>query len=197
MPPDAEVTRLQRRILDFIVAFVQERGFPPTLGEIGGKCGIANRSSVDYHLGVLERAGLLRRAQFRHRGLEILDHPFRLPVLGRVGAGGNIIAQEDVEEHIVLDKKNARGADFLLRVKGDSMNGAGILEGDLVQVRRQSQGEGGDIVVALVGEEGVVKRLRRSRRAWRLDSENPKYAPITAEFQVVGKVVGLIRRYGK
>ena len=191
------VTRLQRRILDFIASFLQERGFPPTLGEIGEECGVANRSSVDYHLGALERAGLVRRSQSRHRGLELLAHPFRLPVLGRVGAGRGLIAEEDVEEHLVLDKRIVRGADFLLRVKGDSMIGAGILEGDLVQVRRQSSGEDGDIVVALVGEDGVVKRLRRGGHAWRLDSENPKDAPITAEFPVVGKVVGLIRRYGK
>ena len=197
MTPSEEVTRLQRRILAFIASFIQERGFPPTLGEIGGECGVANRSSVDYHLGVLERAGMVRRSQSRHRGLELRAHPFRLPVLGRVGAGGSLIAQEDVEEHVVLDKRSARGAAFLLRVRGDSMTGAGILEGDLVQVRRQSQGDDGDIVVALVGEDGVVKRLRRSGRAFRLDSENPKYPPITAEFQVIGKVVGLIRRYGR
>jgi repressor LexA len=185
----------QKRILEFVASFIEDRGFPPTLAEIARACGILNRSSVDYHLKTLQSKGFLRREECRHRGLEVVSHPFRLPVLGHVSAGAGVIAQEDVEEYITLDRKLSRGANFLLRVRGDSMIGAGILEGDLVQVRRQDQADAEDLVVALVGEEAVVKRLRRQAKAWALHSENPRYSPITSEFQVIGKVVGLIRRY--
>jgi len=107
-----------------------------------------------------------------------------------------MIAQEDMEGNLNF-KDFALGTDFLLRVRGDSMNGAGILEGDLVQVRRQPAAEDGDVVVAVVGEEGVVKRLRRRGGAYQLESANPRYPPITVDFHIVGKVVGLVRRYGK
>lgn len=185
----------QKRILDFVVSFIEESGFPPTLAEIARACGILNRSSVDYHLRTLQTKGFLRREECRHRGLEVVSHPFRLPVLGRVSAGSGVLAREDVEEHVMLDGKLARAASFLLRVRGESMTGAGVLDGDLVAVRRQDRAEDKDLVAALVGEEAVVKRLRRSGRSWELRSEHPGYAPIKGEFRIVGKVVGLVRRY--
>ena len=197
MAEKTAVTDTQKKVLDFVGGFIQDHGFPPSLGEIGAGCGIGNTSSVDYHLRILQERGYLRRSGDRHRGLELLVHPFRLPILGRVGAGGGLLAQEDVEGYVTLDKNFSRKASFMLRVKGDSMIGAGIFEGDLVQVRRQAQAEDGEIVVAVVHDEGVVKRLRRRGRGFVLESANPKYRPIAAEFQVVGKVVGLIRRYGK
>lgn len=190
----SEVTPLQRRILDVIKESVEEKGFPPSIREIGRRLRITSPSSVAYHLRALESAGLIKRAGSISRGMTLAEPPNSLPILGRVAAGAGTIAEEDVEGHVSLDRDARRGADFLLRVKGDSMVGAGILEGDLVQVRRQQAADEGDIVVAVVGEEGVVKRLRR-RPSPALESENPAYAPITEAFSVIGKVVGLLRRY--
>lgn len=188
-----EITELQRRILGFIEESIEGKGFPPSIREIGRRLRITSPSSVAYHLRVLEAAGLLKREGAISRGMT-LPAPMGLPILGRVAAGSGVIAAEDAEGHVHLDKDLRRGADYILRVKGDSMTGAGIMEGDLVQVRRQDDAKDGEIVVALVGEEGVVKRLRRKPRP-ALESENPAYAPITEEFSVVGKVVGLLRSY--
>ncbi|MBI3548283.1 MAG: repressor LexA [Elusimicrobia bacterium] len=192
--PESEITPLQEEILRFASGFVSEHGYPPTLSEIGKACGIANSSSVDYHLRVLTAQGKIRRADRRHRGIELTQDPSELPILGRVGAGSGMIAQDAVEGTLNY-KSFVLGTDFLLRVKGDSMIEEGIMEGDLVQVRRQPTANDGDIVVALVGEEGVVKRLRRFGRAFQLESANPRYSPITVDFQVVGKVIGLVRQY--
>ncbi|MDE2293403.1 MAG: transcriptional repressor LexA [Elusimicrobia bacterium] len=193
--PPKDPTPLQRRMLGAIADFVEEHGFPPSIRELGRRLRITSPSSVAYHLRVLEEAGLLKRAGSLSRGMTLSSPPNSLPILGRVAAGTGIVAEEDVEGHVSLDRDARRGADFLLRVKGDSMTGAGILEGDLVQVRRQDDARDGEIVVALVGEEGVVKRLRRRGAPPALESENPAYAPIPGPFQVVGKVVGLLRRY--
>ncbi|MBI4349429.1 MAG: hypothetical protein HY553_21520 [Elusimicrobia bacterium] len=118
-----------------------------------------------------------------------------LPILGTVSAGPGVLAQDAVEGHFSF-RGFSYGEDYLLRVKGDSMTGAGIMEGDLVQVRRQPCADDGDIVVAIVGgEDGVVKRLVQDGRSFRLESENPRYAPILCDFQVIGKVLALVRRY--
>lgn len=186
----ADPTPKQRLILEYIAQRFQEEGLGPTLRDIGGRFGVSV-GTAQGQVKALEAKGLLRRAG-GHRGIELLGPP----ILGRVGAGGGVIAQEAVEGRLGF-KEFVLGTDFLLRVRGDSMDQAGILEGDLVQVRRQPTAEDGDIVVALVEEEGVVKRLRRSGRAFRLESANPKYPPIEIGFQVVGKVIGLVRRYGR
>ncbi|MBI5200223.1 MAG: repressor LexA [Elusimicrobia bacterium] len=191
-----EPTPLQKRILDYIAECVEERGLPPTLREIGAKCGITSTGSVSYHLRQLESQGLLKRHERSSRSTLPLEAPGRLPIVGRVGAGSAVIAQEDVEGDLAVGKDIARGADFLLRVRGESMRDAGIYEGDLVQVRKQDDGREGELVVALVGESAVVKKLRRrAGGGWQLDSANTDFAPITEEFKVIGKVVGLIRRY--
>ncbi|MBI5208865.1 MAG: repressor LexA [Elusimicrobia bacterium] len=189
------MTAVQRRVLEFIVESIQQRGFPPTIREIGSGLRIPAPSSVTFHLKALERLGLLRRVGSQSRGLVPVGHPFRLPILGRVGAGPGPLAQEEVEGHLALDKSVGRGAHFSLRVRGDSMVGAGILNGDLALVRRQEEADDGNIVVAIVEDEGVVKRLRRKAGAWRLESANPRYPAITAPFRIVGKVVGIIRHY--
>lgn len=188
-------TPLQGRILEFIGESIEDKGYPPSIREIGRHLRITSPSSVAYHLRVLEEHGLLKREGSLSRGMTLSAPPSSLPILGRVSAGTGVIAAEDAEGHVSLDRDARRGADYLLRVQGDSMTGAGILPGDLVQVRRQDAGQDGDIVVALVGEEGVVKRLRGRGERSRLDSENPAYQPILGPFQVVGKVVGLLRRY--
>lgn len=190
-----EITELQQRIRDFIASSIEEKGYPPSIREIGRRMRITSPSSVAYHLRVLEAAGLLKREGAISRGMT-LPATAGLPILGHVAAGSGVIAAEDAEGHVHLDKDLRRGADYILRVKGDSMTGAGIMPGDLVQVRRQDTALDGDIVVALTadGEEGVVKRLRRKGTP-ALVSENPAYDPITGPFQVVGKVVGLLRSY--
>ncbi|MBI3297030.1 MAG: transcriptional repressor LexA [Elusimicrobia bacterium] len=190
-----ELTELQTRILEFIGESIEEKGYPPSIREIGRRLRITSPSSVAYHLRVLEEHGLLKREESLSRGMTLASPPNSLPILGRVAAGTGVIAAEDAEGHVSLDRDARRGADYLLRVQGDSMTGAGILPGDLVQVRRQQAAQDGEIVVALVGEEGVVKRLRGKGERSRLESENPAYEPIPGPFSVVGKVVGLLRRY--
>jgi repressor LexA len=198
-----KISPIQQKILDFVTSSIRERGYPPTMREIGKHFGIPSPSSVAYHLKVLETRGYLEKKGSVSRGIKIKPDPlrppaaeaFRLPILGRVGAGNGIIADEDIEGYLSLDEDTARQANYLLRVRGDSMTGAGILEGDLVQIRRQDWADDGGIVIAVVEDEGVVKRLRRRRTGWQLESENPIYPPITNEFKVIGTVVGLIRRY--
>lgn len=190
------LTPLQARILDYIKEAVEAHGFPPSIREIGRRLRITSPSSVAYHLRVLEAHGLLKREDAISRGMTLAEPPNSLPILGRVAAGSGVIAAEDAEGHVTLDKDRRRGADYLLRVRGDSMTGAGILDGDLVLVRRQDDARDGEVVVAVVeGEEGVVKRLSRRGGAAALLSENPAYRPITGAFQVAGKVVGLLRTY--
>lgn len=188
------ITPVQQKILEFIVETIDANGVPPTVREIGRRVGIDAPSSVSYHLDALQQKGLLKRLEGTSRGLVPTERP-GLPILGRVGAGGGMLAQDDVQGHFTF-REFTYGADYLLRVKGDSMEGAGIFEGDLVQVRRQPTADDGDIVVAVVeGEEGVVKVLRRTGRAFALESANPRYSPIVRDFQVVGVVLGLVRRY--
>lgn len=190
------VTPVQRKILDFVLDSIDREGVAPTVREIGKSVGIEATSSVAYHLDVLRSKGLLKKLDGLSRGLVPAERP-GLPILGRVGAGSGILAQEDIEGHFTF-KDFAYGADYLLRVRGDSMEQAGIFEGDLVQVRRQPSAHDGDIVVAVVGgEDGVVKTLRKSGRGYVLESANPKYRPIDKDFQIVGIVLGLVRRYGR
>jgi len=191
------ITDIQRSILEFICEAVREEGRPPTLREIAARFKINSASSVAYHVRMLERAGLLARRALLSRGLVPTVSPYSLPILGRAAAGTGMIAQEDVESRLEVGPDLARGAEYLIQVKGESMTGAGILDADLVQVRRQTAGDDGDIVVALIGEEAVVKRLRRAGARWTLASEQPGYASITEDFRILGKVVGVIRRYGR
>ena len=190
-----ELTPKQQRILDFVVSCFQDHGFYPTLREIGRRFSVSVGTAQD-QLQALEAKGYIKREAGLARGFALTGAVpgLQIPILGRVGAGAGILAMEDIEGHLGF-KDFVLGTDFLLRVKGDSMTGSGILEGDLVQVRRQPTAQDGDVVVALVEEEGVVKRLKKSGRAYQLESSNPRYPPITMAFQVIGKVIGLVRRY--
>ncbi|MBI5629887.1 MAG: repressor LexA [Elusimicrobia bacterium] len=190
------LTKKQKEIYDFILVRAAQGEPHPTFREIGRHFGLAV-GTVQDHISALKAKGALKRQAARMaRAISVTEGAsgVEIPILGRVGAGPGMIAQDHVEGHFNF-RSFTLGTDFLLRVKGDSMVEAGIMEGDLVQVRRQPTAEDGDIVVALVGEEGVVKRLRRSGRAYHLESANPHYAPITTSFQVIGKVLGLVRRY--
>lgn len=195
---NGSLTPKQKRIQDFIARCVEERGLPPTLREIGREFQVS-AGTAQSQVAALEAKGALVREKGHARGARPAPAPGaddRIPILGRVGAGAGILAQENVESYFSITQFTL-GTDFLLRVRGDSMIDEGILEGDLVQVRRQPTADDGDIVVALVGEEGVVKRLRRTVKGYVLESANPRYRPISTHFQVVGKVMGLVRKYGR
>jgi len=208
------LTARQQEILQFLAAYVDDHGYPPTVREIGDAVGLASPSTVHAHLANLERVGLLRRDPSKPRALELVGRPragdapaeagfAQLPLVGQIAAGGPLLAEENVEDRIAVPDILGRKADFLLRVKGDSMVEAGILDGDLVVVRRQDDARDGEIVVALVGDdesadEATVKTFRReSDGRVRLQPENSALEPIYADHvQILGKVVGVLRSLG-
>ena len=204
------LTGRQQEIFDFLGVYQEQHGYPPTVREIGEAVGLASPSTVHAHLANLERAGLLRRDPTKPRALELLGGgrkraaeqagASQLPLLGEIAAGGPLLADENVEDQVAVPELIAHGgADFLLRVKGDSMVNAGILDGDLVVVRRQDTARDGEIVVALAGDdesadEATVKRFFRERDRVRLQPENDALEPIYARHvQILGKVVGVLR----
>jgi repressor LexA len=206
----ALLTGRQQEIWDFLVDYVDRHGYPPTVREIGDAVGLASPSTVHAHLANLERAGLLKRDPTKPRALELsgrgraaaAPEPATrgLPLVGEIAAGGPLLAEDDVEEYIAVPEMLERGgADFLLRVKGDSMVDAGILEGDIVVVKRQQSAENGDIVVALAGEdealdEATVKTFYRENGRVRLQPENEALEPIYASHvQIIGRVTGVFR----
>jgi repressor LexA len=209
MQTTAELTGRQREIWSFLVEYVDRHGYPPTVREIGGAVGLASPSTVHAHLANLERAGLLRRDPTKPRALELVGRGAargaetvtaelpRLPLLGQIAAGGPLLADENVEDEIAVPE-SLRG-DFLLRVKGDSMIEAGILDGDVVVVRRAQDARDGEIVVALAGDdetadEATVKRFFRENGRIRLQPENSALEPIYApHVSILGKVVGVFR----
>lgn len=201
-----ELTGRQQEIWSFLGEYVDRHGYPPTVREIGEAVGLASPSTVHAHLANLERAGLLRRDPTKPRALELLgrDKPVaeiaqlpKLPLLGQIAAGGPLLAEQNVEDLIAVPE-TLRG-DFVLRVKGESMIEAGILDGDLVVVRRAQDARNGDIVVALAGDdesadEATVKTFYREDGRVRLQPENASLEPIYAEHvQILGKVVGVFR----
>ena len=204
------LTERQQQIWNFLVAYVDRHGYPPTVREIGEEVGLASPSTVHAHLANLERAGLLRRDPTKPRALELIgrsreearpaaeaDDVARLPLLGEIAAGSPLLAEQNVEEYLVMPKQT-RG-DFLLRVKGDSMVDAGILDGDLVIVQQAQDARNGEIVVALAGDdesadEATVKTFYREHDHVRLQPENASHEPIYAtHVQILGRVVGVFR----
>jgi repressor LexA len=205
------LTARQQEIWQFLVRYVDEHGYPPTVREIGEAVGLASPSTVHAHLANLERAGLLRRDPTKPRALELVGHRRsepepaqvaelpRLPLVGQIAAGSPLLAEENVEDEIAVPEPLGRGADFLLRVRGDSMIEAGILHGDTLVGRRQNDAQNGDVVVALVGDdestdEATVKTFFREEGRVRLQPENAALEPIYADHvQILGKVVGVFR----
>jgi repressor LexA len=200
------LTGRQQEIWDFLVEYVDRHGYPPTVREIGEAVGLASPSTVHAHLANLERAGLLKRDATKPRALELVGRERReapaatmerLPLVGQIAAGGPLLAEQNVEDHLAVPE-TLRG-DFLLRVKGDSMINAGILDGDIVVVQRSQDARNGEIVVALAGEdestdEATVKRLFREDGRVRLQPENDALAPIYAQHvQILGRVTGVFR----
>ena len=214
--PDADfaegLTARQRDILAVIRSTVEERGYPPSVREIGEAVGLTSPSSVAHQLGVLEKKGLLRRDANRPRALVVADETTEpaditgigdaapaaayVPVLGRIAAGGPILAEEAVETIFPLPREIVgEGELFLLKVVGDSMVDAAICDGDWVVVRRQPTADNGEIVAALLDDEATVKTLqRRDGHTWLLP-HNPAYSPIDGDHAtILGKVVTVIRR---
>ena len=207
--PAGEISARQREILDLILRTVRDRGYPPSVREIGEAVGLNSPSTVHSHLSALVKAGYPRRDPSKPRAIEVTAPgraqpdlrraPVRdVPLLGRIAAGSPILAEEDIEDILPLPTQIV-GHDpvFMLRVRGDSMVGAGIFDGDLVVVRRQPDAEDGDIVAALIdGEEATVKRLRRGGGKVTLLPENPAYEPMvfTQGVQLLGRVVAVVRR---
>jgi len=206
------LTERQREIWEFLVRYVEAHGYPPTVREIGQEVGLASPSTVHAHLANLERAGMLRRDPTKPRALELLaphrreSQPepetdvHRLPLVGQIAAGGPLLAEQNIEEYLAVPEPLARGGEeFLLRIRGESMIQAGILDGDIVVVRRQQDARNGEIVAALVGEdesadEATVKRFFREDERIRLQPENDALEPMYPEFvQILGKVVGVFR----
>jgi repressor LexA len=208
------LSKRQQEIFDFVVAYADKHGYPPTVREIGDAVGLASPSTVHAHLANLERAGYLKRDPTKPRALEVVgrERPAavgassaaheaaRLPLVGEIAAGGPLLAEENIEDYLTVPESLSAGnEDFLLRVKGDSMIEAGILEGDYVVVHRQQTARDGDIVVALAGadeaaDEATVKRFFRENGRIRLQPENSALKPLYPDHvHILGKVTGVFR----
>jgi repressor LexA len=196
------LTERQQAILGFINDYINDNGFPPSVREIGRHFGIYP-ATVQDHITALERKGYLQKKKFKSRTLSVRDssrrRPDGIPIVGRVAAGLPLLAQENIEDMIQLPKEWAPAGAFLLKVQGNSMEGAHILDGDYVLVHPQQTAANGEIVVALIGDEATVKRFYRTERGITLKAENPKYEPIeierseAASFKIAGKVMGVLR----
>ena len=205
------LTERQGEILKFIILNKEKFGYPPSIPEIQRKFSFKSPNAVQDHLEALERKGYISRHAHKARGIEILVHTasnennrnnaLQIPIVGEISAGRPILAQENIEGTIVIDKsivKNSKGS-FALRVKGDSMINAGILEGDYVIASQQSDAEQGDIVVALIEDEATVKRFYKEGNRIRLQPENDTMEPIIIkpnenQVRIIGKIKGVIRK---
>lgn len=192
----------QQKILDFIRSEIETKGYPPSVREICAAVGLRSTSSVHMHLTQLEKKGLIRRDATKPRALELLDSPLSkartVPLVGKVTAGQPILAIENIEDQLIIpnDLASMDTELFALRVQGESMIEAGILDGDIVIVHSQERAENGDIVVALIGDEATLKRIYYENGHVRLQPENHTMAPIIVpRAEVRGKVVALVRRF--
>jgi len=199
----SDLTKRQKEIFEFISGYASKHGYPPTVREIGKAVGLTSSSTVHAHLANLEKIGLLRRDPTKPRAIELLIDKARrairgpgLPLVGQVAAGAPVLAEENIEEYVdVPETIGGAESDYVLRVKGDSMRDAGILEGDYVVVKSADKADNGEIVVALLGDEATVKRYFREKDRVRLQPENKAYKPIrTKDAQLLGRVVGVFRK---
>ena len=197
-----DLTKRQKEIFDYIRKYAEKTGYPPTVREIGKAVGLHSSSTVHAHLANLEKIGLLRRDPTKPRAIELLVDKAKkamrgqgLPIVGQVAAGEPILAEEHIEDYIEVPQViGGEDGDYILRVKGDSMQDAGILEGDYVVVKQADDAANGEIVVALLEDEATVKRFYREKAGIRLQPENKAYKPIrTKDATVLGKVVGVFR----
>ncbi len=200
-----QLTERQNKILDYIRYVTKVRNYPPSVREIGEAVGLSSSSTVHNHLNQLERRGLIKRDPSKSRTVQLVAdaeiaeqrrNAVSVPIVGHVAAGSPILAEQNVEDHILLSSELAKDGFFLLRVRGDSMVNAGILNDDLVLVRPQHEAPNGSIVVALVDGDATVKRIERANGHVKLIAENPAYEPIvTSNVSLVGQVRGVIRLF--
>lgn len=208
------LSKMQQKIYDFIESFVQDQGYPPSVREIGDAVGLKSPSTVHFHLKHLEELGVLQKSAGKGRALTLVASPkkaapepeatplpqeeaeHQIPIVGNVAAGSPILAEECIEDYLTFDTGGRDGECFALRVRGESMINAGILDGDLVVVRQQPDAVSGEIVVALLEDEATVKRLsRKNGQTWLLP-ENEAYQPIDGTYaRILGKVMAVVRRY--
>jgi repressor LexA len=203
------LTKRQQMVLDFINQSITDRGYPPTLREIGSHMGIRSTNGVNDHLRALERKGYLKREDMKSRALRPVNAPgstsgdvAQLPIVGRVAAGQPVLAEQNVEDTVAIDRYFVGNHEelFGLRVRGDSMIDADVNDGDLIFVRRQMHAERGDMVVALIGDEATVKFFQPERDSIKLVPANDEYAPIVIRkedflpTQILGKVIGVYRK---
>jgi len=202
MYPDLSLR--QTNILEFIKDEIRKKGYPPAVREIGEAVGLLSSSTVHGHLQTLENKGYIRRDPTKPRAIEVTDGSsdlhnvekvVHIPIVGRVTAGQPILAEENLEGTFPLPANLVRqDIDFMLKVQGESMIGAGILDGDLIIVRQQKEARNGEIVVALIGDEATVKRFYKEKTLIRLQPENPTMEPIySQDVTILGKVVGVFR----
>ena len=200
---ELNLTKRQQEIFEYVKHYRGEHGYPPTVRDIGKAIGLTSSSTVHAHLANLEKLGVLRRDPTKPRAIEVLVDkaktavlPAGLPVVGQVAAGQPVLAEENIEEYVTVPPiAGGEEGEFVLRVKGDSMKGIGILEGDHVIVRRQDTATDGEIVVALLEGEATVKRFFREADHVRLQPENDAVQPIRSrDVVVLGRVVGVCRR---
>jgi repressor LexA len=203
---ELELTHNQRKVLDFLKGYVKKKGFPPTLREIASHFGLKGPRAPQKTLAILERKGYLRKVPGGSRAIEIqgvlpaLGRTLSLPIIGRVKAGEPLLAVENIEGHLNLDRSLVSSEDvFLLRVQGDSMIEAHIQDGDFALIKPQRDAENGEIVVALIEDEATIKRIFKKRDLIRLEPANPRMEPIVIKkgekkVTVVGKVVGIFRK---
>jgi repressor LexA len=202
-----ELTPTQEKVFEFLKDFLREKGFPPTLREIASHFGLKGPKAPQKTLNILERKGYIRKVPGGSRAIEILSYPqfslthiLSVPIVGRVQAGEPILAVENIEGYIHLDRSLVSSGDvFLLRVQGDSMIDAHIQDGDFALVKPQPNAENGEIVVALIEDEATIKKIFKKRDLIRLEPANPKMEPIVVKkgekkITIVGKVVGIFRK---
>ncbi len=199
---DLNLTKRQKEIFEFVKKYSAKHGYPPTVRDIGKAIGLTSSSTVHAHLANLEKLGLIKRDPTKPRALEVLVDKAKaavtgaMPVVGQVSAGQPVLAEENIEEYVQIpDQAGGEDGEFVLRITGETMKNAGILDGDHVVVRRQDTALNGEIVVALVGEEATVKRFFKEADHIRLQPENSSMEPIrTRDVSIIGRVVGVFRK---
>lgn len=204
MPRD-KISAKQQEILEYIKKVTLSRGYPPAVREICQAVSLKSTASVHSHLSVLEERGYIRRDPSKPRAIEIIDDDFDLtrreisniPVVGNVAAGEPILAEENIRDYFPLPADMLPNDQvFMLKIRGDSMIGAGILDGDLVVVRQTNSASNGDMVVALIEDGATVKYYYKENGHFRLQPDNPDYDPIITEnLQILGQVIGVIRMF--
>ena len=198
------LTDRQKAIYDFLLKSIREKGFAPSIHEIGRQFKIASTNGVSDHLKALEKKGYIRRVGKRAievvnaLGKAVINVTHEVPILGRVAAGKPFLSEENTEGFLAIPSDMGGGKQFALQVQGDSMIGAGIIDGDRVIVQQQSTAENGEIVCALIDGEATLKRFYKKDGVVTLKAENDQYAPIVVaegEFRIAGKIVGLLRKF--